>query len=174
MLLVSVFACKSISSSMTYPLAFYEIEAAGTSPQLKVRLFSDYSSIVPNQEFNLCFFFKLKHKWYTYTPDTDKDNIPTEIKIRLPDDFEIIEEKWPEPIISTAKIENSTEKIYDEDFKVIYTIKAPENLPDNVLITASASWQVCKLSLCTLGAAQLSCELLTEKKIKSKLYNFIK
>jgi len=164
-----VVSCKTISFTTNYPIAFYEIESAGSPPQLKVRLISDYSSIAGGQIFKLGFFFKLQSGWYTYSNEKNKDNIPTDISINLPDGFTILSEQWPEPKIIRDKTGIKDEKVYDADFKVIYTIKASDKLPDLILITANSTWQVCKSSLCTLGGAQLKYKMLSGKKRKSNL-----
>jgi len=155
-ILITSVACKTKSSYTKYPLAFYEVEAKGSTPQLKVRMISDYSFVVPKQLFKIGFFFKLKKDWYTYSTDQNKDYIPTELVLNLPEGFEIIKEEWPVPTLIAGKTENEKEMIYNKDFKVVFIIKAAEKLSINEKVTANVSWQVCKSSLCILGAAQLS------------------
>lgn len=170
-LIISASDCKTISS---YPLAFYEVESKGSPSQMKVRMISDYSSIIPNQEFKIGLFFKLKEGWYTYTNKTGIDNLPTVIDWILPAGFEIIEEEWPSPNKRMGKSEGESELVYDEDFIVKYTIRSAEKLSGNEILKANASWQVCKSELCTLGGAEIEYEIQTGKKRKSDLYKLLR
>ena len=60
LLAISGNSCKTISPYTTYPLAFYEVEAKGDAPQLKLRMISDFSSVVPNQKIKSGFSLKYR------------------------------------------------------------------------------------------------------------------
>ncbi len=169
MVVLLVSACNSTQKLSVYPLAFYEVEAKGAPPQMKVRMISNYSEISPKQEFKIGFFFKLSEGWYTYSPKKGGDNIPTELTLELPEGFKIIDERWPLPVLSTGKTEGDREMVYNEDFKVIFSVLAPADVPKKFSITAFGSWQICEGNLCTLGSANLELELQDGKK-KSKLF----
>jgi len=160
-------SCKTLSS---YPIEYYQIKAEGSPPQMKVRMISDHASIKSGQTFRLGFFFRLDDGYYTYTADTGRDNLPTELILSIPENFEIINVTWPEPKIKSGKTESDKEIVYDEDFKVIYTIRAPDQLPNQLTLGCAASWQVCKSELCTLGGANFKLPLSIGKKKKSALY----
>ena len=169
LLILFVTACNSTQKLAVYPLDFYEVEAKGAPPQMKVRMISNYSKIGPEQEFKIGFFFKLSEGWYTYSPKKGGDNIPTELTLELPEGFKIIDEQWPLPVLSTGKTEGDRELVYNEDFKVIFSILAPAVVPQEFSITAFGSWQICEGNLCTLGSANLELELQNGNK-KSKMF----
>jgi len=164
-------SCKTVS---TLPLAFYEVEAKGAPPQMKLRMISDYSSVKAGQTFRIAIYFKLQDGYYTYTKAEGMDNLPTEIHFILPDGFDVVDEKWPEPKKKLGKTEKDTELVYDKDFKVVYTITAADEISDNIKISATGSWQVCKSSLCTLGGAELELVLGGGKKQRSELFSIFR
>ncbi len=170
LVVIGVSACNSAKRLSVFPLSFYEVEAKGAPPQMKVRMISDYSGIGSEQEFQIGFFFKLSEGWYTYSSQKGNDNLPTELNLELPEGFKIIDERWPLPVIRTGKAEGDNEKVYSENFKVIFSILAPAIIPKEFSIKALGSWQICEGNLCTLGGANLELELQAGKK-KSKLFN---
>jgi len=172
LLVVSLTACRTHYSN-SYPIDLYRVKAKGSPPEMKVRLISDHSSITPNHVFKLGFFFRIEEGWYTYSKKENESNIPTEIILNLPPGYSIIMEDWPEPKQTKGKVEGEIEFIYNEDFKVIYTVKAPDTLSDRQRISASGRWQICQGSLCTLGGAQLELELNTGRIKKSKLFRLL-
>ena len=166
-------SCSPTSKIASFPLEFYEIRAQGSPSQMKVRMVSDHSSISSQQEFKIGFFFKISEGWYTYSPEKGKDNIPTEIILELPEGFKVIEERWPLPEPSAGKTEGDREMVYNDDFRVIYSILAPVNITEDQIITAVGRWQICKGSLCTLGGADMELGLETGKKRKSKMFKMM-
>ncbi len=159
--------CKTIS---TYPLEYYEVKAHGAPPQMKARMISDYSSIRAGQSFKLGLFFSLQEGYYTYGAEKGQDNLPTDLSISLPEGFKIIEESWPALKVKHGKTAAESEKVYDSNFKVIYTILAPSVLAEEIKILCSGSWQVCRTELCTMGGGEFELILTTGKKKKSELF----
>ena len=137
-------------------------------------MISNYTSIAPNQQFKIGFFFKIKEEWYTYSSRQEGDNLPTEIVFKLPVGFEILSEEWPEPTIVTGKTDNQDEYVYNHNFVVIYTLQAPVEMNPVETINASAFWQVCRSELCTIGGAQMNVKINTGKKEKSEFFKLLK
>jgi len=169
--LMGASGCKTLS---TYPLDFYEIKSQGSPPQMKGRMICDYASIKPGQTFRVGFFFTLQDGYYTYSSGGGHENLPTEIIFKLPQGFTVINERWSEYKIKQGKTETEAEEIYESDFKVLYTLKAPSVLPDQVLIQSTARWQVCRAELCSLGGADFQMKIATGKKKKSVLFQLFK
>ena len=159
--------CNSLS---TYPLEYYEVKAHGAPPQMKARMISDHSSIRAGQTFKLGLFFSLQEGYYTYGAEKGKDNLPTDLNIKLPDGFSMIEESWPALKVKHGKTAAESEKVYDSDFKVIYTIIAPSVLAEEIKILCSGSWQVCRAELCAIGGGEFELILGTGTKKKSELF----
>lgn len=159
--------CNSLN---TYPIEYYEVKAHGAPPQMKARMISDHSSIRAGQSFKLGLFFSLQEGYYTYGAEKGQDNLPTDLNIRLPDGFSMIEESWPELKVKQGKTAAASEKIYDCDFEVIYTILAPSVLAEEIIIRCSGSWQVCRAELCAIGGGEFELILETGKKKKSELF----
>ena len=159
--------CKTLS---TYPLGYYKVKAHGAPPQMKARMISDHSSIRAGQSFKLGLFFSLQEGYYTYGAEKGQDNLPTDLIIRLPEGFTMIEESWPALIVKHGKTAAESEKVYDSDFKVIYTIIAPSVLAEEIKILCSGSWQVCRAELCAIGGGEFELILGAGTKKKSELF----
>ena len=151
--------------------AFYSLPSDGMS-QLTARMFTDYQEVKKGGEFTLAVHFDLEYKWYTYTGEETGKNLPTSIELTLPEGFSIVKTQWPKPL-TVPSSKGGTDKVYKNDFMVLYTINASKKKMDAGEIKAFLKWQVCNPTICMIGEANLSTPIKVSKQVKSPLYGLI-
>ena len=151
-------------------LALYKLPYDGMS-ELKTRLFSDMESVEPKGVFKVGVHFDLQRGWYTYTKEETDKNLPTVITLEIPKGFKIIKEEWPTPDKTPGR-KGGMDKVYKNDFYVVYHIKAPKKKGDYKL-KAALEWQVCDPFICKIGSAALETQITIGKNRKSGVYPLI-
>ncbi len=110
--------------------------------------------------------------WHTFGTDENGSNMPTQIELKLPKGFKLIKTHWPEKDLVPGKY-GGFEEYYDNDFYVVYTIKAENEISGEQTFKAELNWQCCDPNMCILGEAKLKTKVLIGKRKKNKLFKLI-
>ncbi|MDO5980823.1 protein-disulfide reductase DsbD domain-containing protein [Flavivirga spongiicola] len=159
-LLFLVFSIVGFSQSpgKEAKLAFYKLPNEGM-PELKVRMFTNMDTVKTKNVFKLAVSFDLMLNWYTYSKEDSEKNLPTTIDLNIPKGFEIIKEVWPTPLEVPGR-KGGMDKVYKNDFMVVYHIKASKKKKSDATITANIEWQVCDPTICMAGEATIETKIV--------------
>lgn len=141
----------------------FKVPASGDD-MLKVRVFSDMTSIEPDGTFRVAFYFDLNQPWYTYTAKDSDSHYPTAIEMLLPNGVVVESVKWPQ---------SGDDEMLKDDFLVVYTLKANGQSSD-FSIKGSITYQCCNGTICTMKDASFTVGISVGKKIKSTMFKLLK
>ncbi|WP_164121830.1 protein-disulfide reductase DsbD domain-containing protein [Sphingobacterium sp. xlx-130] len=158
------FVCQCAFSQQVWDINVYKLKSHGDD-QLKIRVGSNYDSVKGGKIFRIGFFFDLGLGWYTYNNEPSDKNPSTNIQLKLPEGFEVVNIIWPKA--------NNEHGHYTKDFLVIYEIQASKPIPEKYEIEGNASWQVCDGNICNMNEVFFDVELKGGKNVKSKTYKIL-
>jgi thiol:disulfide interchange protein DsbD len=139
------------------------------TPQMQVRMFTDYSSVKAGKQIKLGVHFDIEVGYYTYPKTKSFSHLPTKIQLNVPEGCKIINEVWPKTEMIFGR--EGEEEVYSDDFMVVYTIEIAKNCKKEMNLSANVSWQACDASICTVGKCELTTNLHIGKNKKSNLFD---
>lgn len=123
-------------------------------PDVDVELISEYSVIMPGEEFWLGLRLKMKNNCHIYWLNPGDVGIPTKIQVNLPDGFSDAKIFFPVPklFIETGL----ASLIYENEIIIPIKINVPEDFrAKNFSVSADVNWLACK-EICTADSAKPS------------------
>lgn len=111
---------------------------------MQARLVSEYSHIVPGQQFTVAMHQKIRQHWHTYWRNPGDSGEPTDLGWRLPEGWHASDIHWPAPQrIPFGPLLNFG---YSDEVLLPVTLQAPHDLEpgEQVSIEVDAYWLVCE------------------------------
>ncbi|NQU44295.1 hypothetical protein HQ520_13480 [bacterium] len=121
-------------------------------------LICDYRAVEPGQPFQLGVLFQIMPEWHIYWRYPGDAGLPTEVRLELPEGFEIGPVRWPVPDIfmQPGDIEGYG---YSSGTLLLIPVRPPVAFDaPSVPITVHVSWLSC-LEVCVPGRKTLRMEL---------------
>lgn len=137
---------------ISYPI----VMQANETPVVSASLIPFASEIQPGEPFDLAVVFKMTDGWHTYWKNAGEAGMPTTFDWDLPTGFQVVNEQ--EPVPQRHVEDGITTFIHDEEAIFLFTIQAPQEIPDTCNFSVDVAWLECK-SICRAGSAQLELSL---------------
>lgn len=125
--------------------------------QISARIVAEQPVIAPGEDFRLGVMLTIEDEWYTYWINPGDAGMAPDIKVNLPQGFELIDIQYPAP----EKFE-SDEVVsfgYKDSVMFILRIKNGITAAGTYPVKINCSWLVCK-EVCLPGNAALTYDIL--------------
>jgi thiol:disulfide interchange protein DsbD len=130
---------------------------------VKVELLADRAAVRPGEAFTLAVHFTVEPGWHIYWDNPGDSGLPTKMRARGPEGFEIGEPRAPAPVREVAEGDIVT---YVHKGEVVYLLdaRAPTEFPKGLTpglkagFDVDASWLVC-IEACFPGAGKAHLDL---------------
>lgn len=125
---------------------------------VNAQVIADTTAVVPGRSFHAGLLLKMAPGWHTYWKFPGDAGIPTEMKWKLPPDWNVGEIRWPTPLRIS---EPGDIDIYGYHDEVLLTqeITPPATISAQaVTLRAEANWLVCE-KICIPGGTELQLHL---------------
>lgn len=136
-------------------MAAYE----GTPVQIQVAsasLVAEQDSFVPGEPFFVALHLSMPEGWHTYWQNPGDSGLPASINWSVPNAFTTGNIHWPVP--ERIEWQGIVNYGYSNDVYLLVPVTAPENFEGDALLTAHATWLVCK-DICIPESADVSIRL---------------
>ena len=121
-------------------------------------LVADVNSVVPGKPFTVGLLLRMAPRWHTYWKYSGDAGLPTEIKWKLPADWQVGPMQWPIPLKTNDPGDIQTYG-YDDEVLLMQQITPPAKIDNSaVKLSADASWLVCE-KICIPGGATVNIDL---------------
>lgn len=132
------------------------IRAESGEDFVKVDLVSSTGAVQGGVPFEVAVRFRIEPQWHLYWINPGDSGLPPRVQWKLPEGFTASELQFPIPkSFDAAGIKNIG---YSNELVLLATITPPQQVSDEVKLSADVTWLVCK-EICLPGKAEVALTL---------------
>lgn len=134
---------------------------------LKTALFSDYSVVEPGEVVKVAVFFEIEMGKCIYGNEKSKTNLPTDIKISLPNGVTVEKIVWQKSYL----LPDGEKKGYVGNAIAIVHLRIDKSFKEKEFeVKAEITYQICDDLHCIAGENQGDIKIRVGKRVKTKLF----